>query len=220
VARCTGAPAVGGDMMFSTCKYSRASARFIAGMFVTSALAVAMLWTPNAHAANLADHTLPDSWVVGEESLKLNGAGVREYSFLKIHVYVAALYLIERETNHDAILQSTRPRVIHMKMLRDVSREDSIKAWRHYLAENCKLPCVIDKAALMQFESLVPETKANDAQTYVFANAKLEILRNGKKIGEVANAAFANTVLATWIGSVPTTENLKRALLAPAVTKN
>jgi Chalcone isomerase-like len=166
-----------------------------------------------AHAARVAGHDLPDTWKLGEQTLVLNGAGVREYSFLKIHVYVAALYLAEREANQDAILQSIKPRVLHMKMLRDVSREDSGKAWRHYLNENCKAPCVLDPSALKTFEALVPETKTNDTQTYVFANTKLEIFRNGMKLGEVPNASFANTVLSTWIGAVPTTESLKRALL-------
>lgn len=170
---------------------------------------------PNrAQAARVAGHDMPATWKLGEQTLLLNGAGIREYSFLKINIYVAALYLTDREANQDAILQSTKPRVIHMKMLRDVSRDDSVKAWRHYLAENCKTPCMLDAAALKAFVGLVPETKANDTQTYVFANAKLEIFRNSMKLGEVENASFANTVLATWIGATPTTENLKRALLS------
>jgi hypothetical protein len=172
------------------------------------------------HAATIAGHEMPDNWRYKNDTLMLNGAGVREYSFLKIHVYIAALYLVKRETDAAAVLQSKEPRVVHIKMLRDVSREESIKAWRHYLNENCKSPCALDVNALKAFESFVPDTKANDTQTYIFADDKLGIMRNDVMLGEVADIVFATTVLATWIGSVPTTEALKRALLATAIKKN
>jgi hypothetical protein len=169
-----------------------------------------------ATAADMTEYALPNTWTINNEVLIRNGQGVREYSFLKIHVYAAALYLPKRETNANAILSSTLPRVIHMKMLRDVSRKDTISAWQYYLNANCKLPCMLDDKALMLFDALLTDTKINDTQTYVFIEAKVEIWRNSIKLGEVTNAAFANVLLATWIGDAPTTAALKRALLRAA----
>ncbi len=182
----------------------------------TFGLALMLSAMRDSQAIDIAGHNLPSEWRLKEDKLILNGAGVREYSFLKIHVYVAALYLPARETNAGAVLSATSPRVIHMKMLRDVSREDAVSAWRHYLNQNCQSPCVLDSHSLTRFASLVPETKVNDTQTYVFAEGRVEIIRNEIKLGEVANAAFANVLLATWVGDVPTTVSLKRALLGAA----
>jgi hypothetical protein len=166
-----------------------------------------------AMAADIVDYALPNTWTIKNETLIRNGAGVREYGFFKINVYAAALYLPKHETSAMAILRSTLPRVIHLKMLRDVSRKDTISAWRHYLNENCKLPCMLDDKARMLFDAILTDTKASDTQTYVFIEGKVEIWRNGSKQGEITDALFANVLLATWIGETPTTDALKRALL-------
>jgi Chalcone isomerase-like len=201
---------------YSVSKTSGMIRTFIAALLTALILSL----TSPLQAATIAGHEVPENWRHKDNTLVLNGAGVREYSFLKIHVYVAALYLTKRETDSATVLQSKQPRIMRLKMLRDISREDSIRAWRYYLHENCKPPCELNANALRAFESLVPETKTNDTQTYIFADGKLDIMRNDVRLGEVADAAFANTVLATWIGSVPTAENLKRALLAADARKN
>jgi hypothetical protein len=176
-----------------------------------------LFFASTSHAVTVGNSELPDTWPLGNETLVLNGAGLREYSFLRIAVYAGALYVPKREANADAILDATTPRVIHMKMLRDVSREDSIKAWQHYLDANCTVPCAKDsttfKLALAEFRRITPETRFGDTQTFVFRDGNAEWLRNGVKLGEIRDASFARTLLACWIGRVPTTEDLRAALL-------
>ena len=103
-----------------------------------------------------------------------------------------------------------------MKMLRDASREDSAKAWDVYLVANCKSPCTMNSEARQKFLKLIPDTRAGDTQTFVFSEGELDISRNGKNLGTITDATFANIVLASWIGEVPTTENLKKQLLGIA----
>lgn len=170
-----------------------------------------------AHAVKVGDVELPDRWQMGDEQLVLNGAGMREYGFLRIAVYAGALYVTKRETNANAILDATTPRVVHMKMLRNVSRADSIKAWTHYLEANCEAPCTKNsdtfKAALQTFQQLIPESRAGDTQTYVFRDGMAELQHNGVTLGEIRDRQFARALLACWIGNVPTTEELRKALL-------
>ena len=183
-------------------------------------LVCGLVFSSFAHAIKVGDVELPDTWAVEQDTLVLNGAGMREYGFFRINVYVGALYLPKRDNNAQAILNSSAPRVIHMKMLRNVGREDSVKAWTHYLEANCeaqKPTCAKQsdtfKAALLTFQKLVPDTREGDTQTYVFNDGVAVMLRNGAKLGEVRDPAFARALLASWIGSVPTTEDLRRALL-------
>jgi hypothetical protein len=180
-------------------------------IFVLLLLAPSFAW-----AVKVGETELPDTWKLSEQMLVLNGAGVREYSFLRIPVYAAALYLPARQQNESMILKATTPRVVHMKMLRDASRDDSAKAWDVYLVANCKSPCMMNNEARQKFLKLIPDTRAGDTQTFVFREGELEIFRNGKSLGAIADLTFANIVLASWIGEVPTTEELKKRLLGNA----
>lgn len=166
-----------------------------------------------AMASSASDGRFPDNYTLDQQPLVKNGAGVREYGWLKIAVYRAALYLPERSSNAEAILAATTPRLIRMQLLRDVSQSDSRKAWHHYLQANCVAPCVLAESSLARFEALVPESRAGDSQDWLFRDGKLELYRNGSKLGEISDPVFARTVLAGWIGKVPTTEALKAALL-------
>jgi hypothetical protein len=176
-----------------------------------------LLLSTLASAVKVGDVELPDTWLLEKETLVLNGAGMREYGFLRIAVYAGALYLPKRETNANTILDATALRVIHMKMLRNVSREDSVKAWTYFLHANCTAPCEKDsetfKASLQIFQRLVPDTQAGDTQTFIFKNGTAEWLRNGNKLGEIGDTSFTRALLASWIGRVPTTESLRNALL-------
>jgi Chalcone isomerase-like len=169
-----------------------------------------------ASAVKVGETELPDTWTVNEQTLVLNGAGIREYSFLRIPVYAAALYLPVRQQNEATILKATTPRVVHMKMLRDATRDDSAKAWDVYLNANCKSPCAMNNESRQKFLKLIPETRSGDTQTFVFREGELEISRNGKSLGTIIDSAFNIVVLASWIGDVPTTENLKKRLLGIA----
>jgi hypothetical protein len=178
---------------------------------------ILLLLAPNlAWAVKVGETELPDTWKIGEQTLVLNGAGIREYSFLRIPVYAGALYLPAREQNESVILKASTPRVVHMKMLRDATREDSAKAWDVYLIANCKSPCAMNNEFRQKFLKLIPDTRAGDTQTFVFREGGLEISRNGKSLGTIADTAFTNVVLASWIGEVPTTESLKKRLLGIA----
>jgi Chalcone isomerase-like len=178
---------------------------------------ILLLFAPSlAWAVKVGETELPDTWALNEQTLVLNGAGIREYSFLRIPVYAAALYLPAPQQNESAILKATTPRVVHMKMLRDASRDDSAKAWDVYLTANCKSPCVMSNEARLKFLKLIPDTRSGDTQTFVFREGELEIFRNGKSLGAIIDAAFTIVVLASWIGEVPTTENLKKRLLGIA----
>lgn len=177
-------------------------------------ISILLLLVPSfVWAVTVGETELPDTWKIAEQSLVLNGAGIREYSFLRIPVYAAALYLPSRQRNESAILKATTARVVHMKMLRDATREDSAKAWDIYLVANCKTPCTMNREARQKFLALIPDTRAGDTQTFVFREGELDISRNGKSLGTIADIAFANIVLASWIGEVPTTEDLKKQLL-------
>ena len=166
-----------------------------------------------AFALEVAGVAFPERLALDEQELVLNGVGLREYGILGIDVYVAALYLPARETDATRILEAQALRVVRMHLLRDVSRDDTLRAWDVYFTKNCLAPCTLPAAAISAFHELLPDTRSDDIQTYRFFPDHVAIDLNGTLLGRVRGAAFSRLLLSTWIGEAPTTEKLKAELL-------
>lgn len=174
---------------------------------------LALLLALPVQAAEIAGVQFAQTWTLDGQSLGLNGAGLREYGFLKVDVYAAALYLPVVQRSEATVLESAGGKVLHMHFFRDVGREDTVKVWDHYFAENCPAPCVLPQASIAAFKALVPETRAGDTQTYLFRAEGVEFLANGRTLGKVFGADFARLLLSTYIGRYPPTPELRAALL-------
>ena len=59
--------------------------------------------------------TLPDTIKVGDETLVLNGGGIREKFWLDM--YVGGLYLSQKETNSQKIIETDQPMAIFMEIV-------------------------------------------------------------------------------------------------------
>lgn len=176
-------------------------------------LALLCSWPLFALAVQVGKESLPDQWALDGATLALNGAGPREYGFLRIKVYVAALYVAKRDATSQGVLDAKTPKVLHTRFLRDVDLKDTLAAWDYYLEQNCTGSCTLPKQQIEAFKALVPVTVAGETQTYVFRPDSVELLRNEKSLGVIQGADFARLLLSTWIGEVPTTPALKKALL-------
>ncbi|MCU0242644.1 MAG: chalcone isomerase family protein, partial [Vicinamibacteria bacterium] len=69
-----------------------------------AALAV-FLMAPSSWSSECVGITMPDSIVVEQTPLFLNGLGLRQATFLKVDVYVAGLYLPVKSANPDEIIR-------------------------------------------------------------------------------------------------------------------
>jgi hypothetical protein len=176
-------------------------------------LALLCSWPLLAFSAQVGKESVPDQWTVDGDSLVLNGAGPREYGFLKIKVYVAALYVAKKDQTSAGVLDAKTPKVMYTRFLRDVDLKDTLAAWDYYFEQNCKGSCTLPKKEIEAFKALVPVTVAGDTQTYLFRADGIELLRNDKSLGVVQGGEFARLLLSTWIGEVPTTPALKKSLL-------
>ena len=76
-----------------------------------------------AHAAELDGLQVPDTLRVDGKTLHLNGFGLRTYSVLGIHIYVASLYLEQMSTNPEQIIQSPATKLLTVRFERLIRRE-------------------------------------------------------------------------------------------------
>ncbi len=185
--------------------------RWIANLGLTVILAGGAV---SAGAATELDGvSLPDSMVVAGRQLVLNGIGLRTYSILGVHIYVAGLYLQQRSSDADAILRSPGIKLLEFRFVRDVGAGDARRSWREGLRNNCTLPCRLPPQEVAQFLAAVPSVHRGDSSALLFAPGRLDVTFDGRSYGTVTDPLLAQVVLATFIGPAPSSPRLKRELL-------
>lgn len=182
-------------------------------LLVVTVLSGAMIAPKPIAAATLDGVSFPDSVTVEGSRLLLNGVGLRTYSFLKIRIYVAALYLSEPSHDAGAILRSPGPKMLMLHFVRSVTTDQERKAWRDGLLDNCVAPCHIDPGDLARFLAALKPIHAGDQVVLLFDATGMTAWSNGTPLGKVPDPGFASALLATFLGPRPATEQLKRGLL-------
>jgi hypothetical protein len=167
-------------------------------------LVAAVLTIPAAPAlaGTLAGVTLPDKADAKGQSLVLNGMGLRKKFVIK--VYVAGLYLPQKEKNAAKILGGDGAHRMVMHFLYGVSKNQMCDAFNEGLEANTpKAGPEVKKA----FTTLCGYMEAIDdgkelILTYVPGEGT-HVEVNGKSKGVIPGAAAGDAILATWIGPKP-----------------
>ena len=166
-----------------------------------------------AAAAELDGVVMPDKQDIAGHHLVLNGLGLRTYSILRVHIYVAGLYLERRSTDPNAILGSSQPKMLRFVFLRDVGAEDARKSWREGLERNCSKPCRLPADSINRFLAAIPSVQSGDTNILLFTARGVEFFINGQSAGRIENPDFKQVILSTFIGQSPTSEEMKAGLL-------
>ncbi len=167
-----------------------------------------------ARAADLDGMQLPDAVEADGRTLRLNGYGLRTYSLLGIHIYVAALYLQHLSTDPEEILRSPETKLLIVRFERSVSAEAARKAWREGLENNCRAPCQLDPDDVARFLAEMPAMHAGDNYSLLFTPRGTTVTVSGQQVGVVSRPEFAAAMLATFLGPRPASAKLKQELLS------
>ena len=165
-----------------------------------------------AHAAELDGVQVPDTLRVDGKTLHLNGFGLRTYSVLGIHIYVASLYLEHLSTNPEQIIQSSETKLLMVRFEHNVSADQARRAWRDGLDNNCEAPCHLNPDDVGRFLDMVPAMHAGDNYSLLFTQSGATVSVSGKLIGTITEPQFADAMLATFLGPKPASPRLKREL--------
>ena len=185
---------------------------WITGIGLVMGMAVA------ANATEIAGVKLDETVQLANTELKLNGAGIRYKAIFK--VYVAGLYLKDKKTTVQDVLNADGPRRVTIVMLRDLSSEDFSRGFMQGIQKNTEKA---DKAKLtsqfLRFGELfasVPELKKGDVMTNDWIpGVGTVVALNGKKMGDpYPDILFYNALLRIWLGENPVDSGLKKAMLA------
>jgi len=172
--------------------------------------------TGSASALTVSGVDVPESADVAGDELVLNGAGLRT-KYVLANVYVAGLYLPEKSTDADAIINSDEPRRISLFMKRDLDGETFMKAFHEGLENN------LDDSELQalapQIEKLdelfgeVGSLGKGDQLDLSFADGGTEVTLDGRSLDSVDGEAMQSALIRIWLGDEPAQDDLKAAML-------
>ena len=177
------------------------------------ALALLALTSGNASATEISGVKLPDQVMVAGKSLKLNGAGLRQATILKVNVYAAGLYLENSSGDGEAIANSDQAKSIEMVFMRDVTAKQMAEAFQEGFDKNCVAGCAELKPPINKLQGLMKDMKKGDAMAFHFMSSGVEVLIRGQKVGSVGDKAFSHQLIRCWIGKNPPNAGLKEGLL-------
>jgi hypothetical protein len=180
------------------------------------ALLIVALFAPVrclAATADLDGVELPQIARADGKILHLNGIGLRTYSILGIHIYVAALYLEHPSTDAEAIMRSPETKLLEIRFVRDVGADAARRAWRTGLENNCRAPCQLDPDDVAHFLALVPAMHKGERYSILFTGLGATVSADGVPLASVAKPQFAAAMLATFLGPAPASPRLKAELL-------
>jgi hypothetical protein len=177
-----------------------------------AALLVCLTALP-AGAAEISGVKLPDQVTVQGKTLKLNGAGLRQATILKINAYAAGLYLENAMHDGDAIANSDQTKSIEMVFMRDVSAKQMSDAFAEGFDKNCIAGCAELKPFISKLQGMLKDMKKGEAMSFHFLSDGVAVMIRGQKMGSVGDKAFSHQLIRCWIGKSPPNPELKAGLL-------
>jgi Chalcone isomerase-like len=166
-------------------------------------------------AATLADVQVPDTLSVDGKSLVLNGYGLRTLTFLKVKIYVAALYLPKRSSDARAILASPGPKAIVLHYIHGGTKDQVQDRYREGEKVNCgNGGC--DPALQADFEKLVASAlpvNEGDINEFIVSDKGFRVLFNGRTVVAFPDTRLGNLIIDGFIGDHPPSPDLRAALL-------
>jgi hypothetical protein len=177
-------------------------------------LAGSMLVNAAAHGKECLGVNFPDRMRVDGSELTLNGVGVRKATFLKVNVYVAALYSAKPSRDPKALVAASGPDELILHFVRDVGVDDLTKAWNEGFERNSKQQLPAFKERIAKLNGWMSDMKTGQRLTFVRRpGVGIEVGVDGAVKGIVEGDDFARALLSIWLGENPPNPELKQGLL-------
>jgi hypothetical protein len=172
------------------------------------------LATAVAHGKECLGVSFPDRMRLDSSELALNGLGVRKATFLKVNVYVAALYSQQASRDPKTLIAASGPDELILHFVRNVGIDDLTKAWNEGFERNSKPQLPAFKERIAKLNSWMSDMKTGQRLTFIRRpGAGIEVNVNGTVKGTIEGDDFARALLSIWLGETPPNPELKQGLL-------
>lgn len=178
------------------------------------AASVLMLATAAAQAKECLGVSFHDRMRVDGSELTLNGLGVRKATFLKVNVYVAALYTAKPSRDPKALIAASGPDELLLHFVRNVGVDDLTKAWNEGFERNSKPQLPAFKERIAKLNSWMSDMKTGQRLTFIRRpGVGIEVAVDDTLKGTIEGDDFARALLSIWLGETPPNPELKQGLL-------
>jgi len=173
-----------------------------------------VLFSGLACAAKVGGVSLPETLTAGDQTLMLNGAGIRKKLFLKL--YVGALYLQEKNNSGAAITEVDAPMAIRLHIVSSLINSKKMeKATREGFENSTHGNTQPVQAKIEQFIKVFrkPITEGDVYDLIYTPDGGTEVIKNKQSITTVEGLAFKKALFGIWLSDRPAQKSLKDGML-------
>jgi hypothetical protein len=185
--------------------------RILAGFIISISL------LPMVQAKEINDIEIADSIQVAEQTLALNGAGIRSKFFLNL--YVGALYLNEKSSDAEALIAADEAMTIRLyitsslidgEKMSEATLDGFVKSTGGHLGP-------IQKEVELLIGALREAVEDNDVFDLQYVpGAGVSVVRNGETKVVVPGLGFKKALFGIWLSEDPVQDDLKDGMLGEA----
>ena len=167
-----------------------------------------------AQAKECKGITFPEHLQVGGSDLTLNGLGMRKATFLKVNVYVGALYVTHPSHDPQPLIDPASPAELILHFVRSVGVGDLRDAWKEGFEKVAKDQLPALEARIATLNSWMSGMETGQRLTFTrLPGAGIQVDVNGVVKGTIAGDDFARALMTIWLGPNPPNSELKSGLL-------
>ncbi len=176
---------------------------------------MALILMPASAQTKINGIVMPNVMKVNGKYLKLNGGGVREKMFLDL--YVGALYLQEKTSDANKIINADKPMAIKLRIISGlVSKDNMEEAIREGFEKSTKgkISPIKDRINTLINKGFASEIVKGDMfdLTYV-PGVGTKLLKNNKLLVTIKGLDFKKALFGIWLCDQPADANLKNKML-------
>ncbi|MBF0226359.1 MAG: chalcone isomerase family protein [Desulfobacterales bacterium] len=163
---------------------------------------------------DIANIKVPKTITYNDSSLICNGAGIRKKFMIKI--YVGALYLKEKQTDAEKIINLAEPMAMRLHILYDkLSSKQMIGAIEEGFQKSVGSGIEKFKKETQLLYEALAQIKKNDYFDMIYIPEDgIDVLKNDTSMGKIDNNyEFKKALFGIWLGQNPVDATLKNKLL-------
>jgi hypothetical protein len=177
--------------------------------------AAAFLLSPCRASAGECDGvSFPQRIQAHGQTLTLNGLGLRKATFLRIKVYVGALYVAHPTADANAIVNSKDPVEIDIAFVFHATAGQLRDAWEEGFKRSAPDKLAQLQGRITELENRMTGVSSGERVSFLrIPGVGVQFSRNGVVQGTIRGDDFGTAFLGIWLGPLPPNPELRSGLL-------
>jgi len=167
----------------------------------------------SVYAADVAGVTMPDTMKAGDTDLVFNGGGKRTKFMMK--VYAVGLYLKQKSSDADAIMNADEPMAIRLQITSGLVTPDKMKSAIDEGFENATGGNVAPiQAKVDAFTAIFKDLSNGTVYNFIYVPGKgVEVYKGDNLSSVIQGLDFKKALFGIWLGKKPAQNHLKALML-------